>query len=254
MARGRNKHQNSKNCDGESVPTQTGQEEEIASPLPSPRTSPRRGIPKEKEGINERDLSQKTPPRHTSLQRGTPDNTEGIYPADTSRKDPDLQTGHQDAAAAAISPNAQPPSTEAPLFVIDHTLVPPPTEAQLLQEQHIKKQKNSRLFLECLHPIWHNDTFIPERLLEDYSNKAHISAIATAIESSKTLQETESQLHHDDSEGDNDYGQVQNPTAVMIVSNNFLKALPRCPTIHWPSQMFNDPQHCFCPCSTNTKP
>jgi hypothetical protein len=44
---------------------------------------PRRGIPEEKEGMNERDLSQKTPPRHTSPPRGTPDNTEGVYPADT---------------------------------------------------------------------------------------------------------------------------------------------------------------------------
>jgi hypothetical protein len=164
-----------------------------------------------------------------------------------------LQTGHQDAAATAISPNAQPPSTEAPLFVIDHTWVPPPTKAQLLQEQHLEKQKNSQLFLECLLPIWHNDNFIPERLSEDYSNEAYLSAIATAIEFSKTLQVTESQLDHDNSESDDDYGHVQNPAKAMIVSNNFLKVLPKCPTIHWPSQMFNYPQLCFCPCSTNTK-
>jgi hypothetical protein len=124
----------------------------------------------------------------------------------------------------------------------------------LLQEQHLEKQTNSQLFLECLLPIWHNDTFIPERLLENYSNEAHISAIATAIEFSKTLQEAESQLDHDDSESDDDYGHVQNPMKAMIVSNNFLKALPECPTIHWPSQMFIDPQLYFCPCSTNTKP
>ncbi len=48
MARGRIRHQNSKNHDGESVLTQTGQEEEIASPLPSPFTNHRRGIAKEK--------------------------------------------------------------------------------------------------------------------------------------------------------------------------------------------------------------
>jgi hypothetical protein len=97
--------------------------------------------------MNERDLSQKTPSRCTSPRRGTPDAIEGIYPADTSRKDPDWQTGHQDAAAAAISPNAQPHSTEAPLFVIDHTWVPPPTKAQLLQEQHLAKQKTVNYFL-----------------------------------------------------------------------------------------------------------
>ncbi len=135
--------------------------------------------------MNERDLSQITPPRCTSPRKGTPDNTKGIYPANTSKKDPDLQTGHQDAAAAAISPNAQPPRTEAPMFVIDHTWVLPPTKAQLFQEQHLEKQKNSQLFLECLLPTWHNDTFIPVNLSEDYSNEAHISAIATAIEFSK---------------------------------------------------------------------
>ncbi len=86
MARGRNRHKKSKNCDDESVPTQTGQEEEIAFPSPSPCTGPRRGILEEKEGMNERDLSQKTPQRCTSPQRGAPDATDGIYPADTSRK------------------------------------------------------------------------------------------------------------------------------------------------------------------------
>jgi hypothetical protein len=67
MVRGRKRHQNSKNCEDEIVPTQTGQEEEIASPLPSLHTSLRRGIPEEKEGMNERDLSQKTPQRRMSL-------------------------------------------------------------------------------------------------------------------------------------------------------------------------------------------
>jgi hypothetical protein len=124
--------------------------------------------------MNERDLSQKTPPRCTSLQRGTPDATKGINPADTSRKDLDWQTSHQDAAAAAISPNVQPPRTEAPLFVIDHTWVPPSTKAHLLQKQHLEKQKNSQLFLQCLLPIWHKDTFIPERLSEDYSDSCSV--------------------------------------------------------------------------------
>jgi hypothetical protein len=34
------------------------------------------------------------------------------------------------------------------------------------------------------------------RLLENYSNKAHLSAIAAAIEFSKNLQEAESQFDH----------------------------------------------------------
>ncbi len=152
--------------------------------------------------------------------------------------------GLSGTALALVGPTS---ATEAPPFVIDCNLVPPPTKAQLLQEKH-------QLFLDCLLPIWHKDTFIPVRLSEDYSDKAHLSAIATAIEFSKTVQETESQFDHDSSDSDDDYGCVQNPSRAMIVSNKFLKVLPECPPIHWPSHMFNDPQLCFCPCSTNIKP
>jgi hypothetical protein len=97
--------------------------------------------------MNERDLSQKTPPRCTSPRKGTPDNTEGIYPADTSKKDPDSQTGHQDAAAAAISPNAQPPRTEAPMFVIDHTWVPPPTKHNYFRNNILRNKISVNYFL-----------------------------------------------------------------------------------------------------------
>jgi hypothetical protein len=54
-------------------------------------------------------------------------------------------------------------------------------------------------------------------LLEDYSNEAHLSAIAAAIEFSKTLQETESQFDHDDSDSDKSYVLAQNPTKAKIV-------------------------------------
>jgi hypothetical protein len=92
------------------------------------------------------------------------------------------------------------------------------------------------------------------RLLEDYSDEAHQSAIAAAIEFSKTLQETEYQFDHDSSESEDDYGCVMNPAKAKIVSIDFLQALPECPPIHWPSQMLNDPQLCLCPCSPITKP
>jgi hypothetical protein len=131
--------------------------------------------------------------------------------------------------------------TEAPLFVIDHTWVPPPTKAQILQEEQ-------QLNMDCLLPIWHKDTFIPVKLSEDY--------ITAAFEFSKTLQETESQFDHEISESEDDYGRVmtlQRPRLSPMISY-FLQALPKCPTMHWPSQMLNDPQLCFCPCSTNTKP
>ncbi len=100
--------------------------------------------------------------------------------------------------------------------------------------------------MNCFLSIWHKDTFIPVRLLEDYSNEAHLSAIAAAIEFLKTLQETESQLDHESSESEDDYGHVINPTEAKIVSNDSIQALPECPTIYWQSQMLNDSQLCFC--------
>jgi hypothetical protein len=96
-------------------------------------------------------------------------------------------------------------------------------------------QEEYQLFLDCLLPIWHKDTFIPVRLLEDYSTKAHLSAIAAAIEFSKTVQEKESQLDHESSESEDDYEHIMNPVKAKIVSNKFLKTLPECPSIHWPS-------------------
>jgi hypothetical protein len=161
--------------------------------------------------------------------------------------DDEVRGGGDGLSGTALALAGPMSATKAPLFVIDCNLVPPPNEAQLLQEEH-------QLFLDCLLAIWHKDTFIPVGLSKDYSNEAHLSAIAAAIEFSKTIQETESQFDHDSSEIDNDYERVQNPTRAMIVFNKFLKALPECTTIHWSSQMFNGPQLCFCPCSTNTKP
>jgi hypothetical protein len=45
--------------------------------------------------------------------------------------------------------------------------------------------------MECLLLIWHKEISISVRLLEDYSIEAHQSAIAFAIEFSKTHQEQE---------------------------------------------------------------
>jgi hypothetical protein len=114
--------------------------------------------------------------------------------------------------------------------------------------------EEQQLFLDCLVLIWHKEIFIPVRLLEDYSDEAHQSAIDVAIEFSKTHQEQEEQFDHDSSENEDDYGHIMNPFKVMIVSNNFLQTLPGCPPIHWPSEMLNDPKLCFCPCSPITKP
>ncbi len=66
--------------------------------------------------------------------------------------------------------------------MIDRSLAPPPTNAQSLQEEQ-------QLYMECLLPIWRKEISTSVRLLEDYSNEAHPSAIAFFIEFSKTHQE-----------------------------------------------------------------
>ncbi len=109
--------------------------------------------------------------------------------------------------------------------------------------------------MECLLPIWHKEISISGMLLEDYSEGAHQSAIAFAIEFSTSHQEQEEQIDDIGSESkDNDYGEIMNSTKVKIISHDFLQALPECPLIHWPNQMLNDPKICFCPCSHITKP
>jgi hypothetical protein len=92
--------------------------------------------------------------------------------------------------------------------------------------------------MNCLLLIWHKEISISGRLLEDYSEEAHQSAIDFAIEFSTSHQEREEQSDHIGSESeDDDYGKIMNPTKVKIVSHDFLQVLPDCPPIHWPSQM-----------------
>ncbi len=90
--------------------------------------------------------------------------------------------------------------------------------------------------------------------MEEYSNEAHQIAVAAAIEFSKTLPVTDSQFDQYGSESEDSYAEVQNPTKAKTVSKDFLNALLDCLIIHWPTQMYNDPNLCFCLCSTQTKP
>ncbi len=85
-----------------------------------------------------------------------------------------------------------------------------------------------------------------KKLLEDYSEEAHQSAIAFVIKFSTSHQVWEEQFDHLGSESeDDDYKEIMNPTKVKIVSHDILQVLPDCPLIHWPSQMLNDSKICF---------
>ncbi len=81
--------------------------------------------------------------------------------------------------------------------------------------------------------------------MEEFSNEAHQSAVDAAIEFLKTLQESNSQFDHDNFDSHDNYTLAQNPKKAKIVSNNFLNALPDRPTIHWPTEIFNDCKLCF---------
>jgi hypothetical protein len=73
--------------------------------------------------------------------------------------------------------------------------------------------------------------------LEEYSNKAHLSAVMAAIQYSETLPDTNPQKKDDfspDFEGEDDdsYLLLQNPTKAPIILKDFPRALPHCPIIH----------------------
>ncbi len=97
------------------------------------------------------------------------------------------------------------------------------------------KINNRQLLLDCLLPNWHKDTFIPERLLEEYSNEAHQIAVDAASEFSKTFSISDSQFDHDGSDSEGSYAKVKNPKKATTVSKDFLNALLNCPIIYWPA-------------------
>jgi hypothetical protein len=99
----------------------------------------------------------------------------------------------------------------------------------------ILKINNRQLLLDCLLPNWHKDTFIPERLLEEYSNEAHQIAVDAASEFSKTFSISDSQFDHDGSDSEGSYAKVKNPKKATTVSKDFLNALLNCPIIYWPA-------------------
>jgi hypothetical protein len=162
-------------------------------------------------------------------------------------------------AASAVSPNAHHQDTGVCLFTIDHVAKPLSNATHTLEDQYFEKPESQQPFLDCLTQAWHREIRLFEKQLEEYGNEAHLTTVLAAIQYSETLPDTNPQNEDDyppDFEGDDDdsYLLLQNPTKAPIISKDFLRALPQCPTIHWASQMCNDPKLCFCPCSIYSKP
>jgi hypothetical protein len=114
------------------------------------------------------------------------------------------------------------------LFTIDRVAKPLPNAAQTLENQHFEEPESKQPYLDCLTQVWHRETCLFARQLEEYSNEAHLSTVMTAIQYSETLPDTN--LHNQDDfspdfEGKDDDIDLlfQNPTKAPIISRIFLQ-------------------------------
>ncbi len=157
-------------------------------------------------------------------------------------------------AASAVSPNANHEVQRVPLFTVDRIAEPVPNAAQRLEDQESENPDKQDLFLQCLKPVWDRDIRVFAMQKEEYSDEAHISSVLKAIQYSETLVQSQDDFSPDfeASDKDDEYSHLQNPTKTPIISKDFLRALPHCPIIHWASQMKNNPELCFCPCSNSS--
>ncbi len=119
----------------------------------------------------------------------------------------------------------------------------------------LRIQRAKNYFCNVLHPFG-TETRVFARKLEEYSNEAHVSTVKAAIKYSETLLQNQDDEvpDYEGKDEEDDYSRLQNPTKTPIISKDFPRALPHCPNIHWASQMCNNPQLCFCPRSSHSRP
>jgi hypothetical protein len=157
-------------------------------------------------------------------------------------------------AASAVSPNAHHQDKKSSLFSLDRVAKPLPNAAQILEDQHFEEPGSQQPFFDFLTQVWHKHIRLYARRLEEYSNKAHLSAVMAAIQYSEKIHDTDKLSPGFEGKDDDSLSLLQNPTKTPIILKDFLRALPHCPIIHWASQICNNPKLCFCPCSIHTRP
>jgi hypothetical protein len=157
-------------------------------------------------------------------------------------------------AASAVSPNANHQDKTSSLFTIDRIAEPLPNAAHTLEDPHVEDPESQQQYLDCLTQVWHREIHLFARQLEDYSGEAHLSAVMAKIQYSENIHDTDEFSPDFEGKDDDSFSLLQNPTKTPIILNDFLRALPLCPIIHWVSQMFNKPKLCFCPCSKHSSP
>jgi hypothetical protein len=120
------------------------------------------------------------------------------------------------------------------LLTVDCIAKPVPYAAQRLDNQKFEDPDKQELFLQCLTPVWHRDICVFARQKEEYSDKAHLSAVLAAIQYLDRLLPTQDDEgpDYEPSDDKDEYLCLQNPTKTPIISKVFLRALPHCPNIH----------------------
>ncbi len=223
MGRGRKRYQNPRKSTDENDHSQSGQGEEIATPLA----------------------------RCTSSRRGTEMNSSNPLQTEES-----VIGNDSFYAASAVSPNVNHQVQKVPLFTVDRIAEPLSNDAQTLEDQKFENPESQKLFLQCLTPVWHREIRVFAQQFKEYSNEAHLSAVKAAIQYSETLLQNQDDFSPDfePSDEDDDYSHLQNPTKTPIILKDSLRALSHCPIIHWASQMCDDPRLCFCSCSKHSSP
>jgi hypothetical protein len=122
-------------------------------------------------------------------------------------------------AASAVSPNSNDQVQRVPLFTVDRTAKPVPNAAQKLEDQQFEDPVSQKLFWQCLTPVWHRDIHVFARQLEEYSNKARLSAVQAEIQYSETLVQSQDDEgpDYEPSDEEDDYSRLQNPTKTPII-------------------------------------
>ncbi len=82
----------------------------------------------------------------------------------------------------------------------------------------MRTQRAKNYFCNVLHPFG-TETYVFARQLEEYSNKAHLSAVQAAIRYSETLVQSQDDEppNYEPSDEEDDYSRLQNPTKTPII-------------------------------------
>jgi hypothetical protein len=93
-----------------------------------------------------------------------------------------------------------------------------------LEDQQFEDAESQQQYLDCITQVWHREIRLLARQLEDYSNKAHLSAVLAAIQYSETLLQNQDDEvpDYEPSDEEDEYSRLQNLTKTPIILKDFL--------------------------------